>query len=87
MRGRGSILARRKRERRDDDVCLWTISEAARATGLSRDKIRQAIELWERSRGAFGLAFVRTGESNRPHIRKIKVMEWIVEMERSASGR
>ena len=87
FRGRGSLIAARDSVPRDTDVCLWTISEAARATGLSRDMIRQAISLWEASRGAFGLAFVRCSNSERPRIRKSQVLDWIETMEQRAAHR
>ena len=85
--GRGSLVAARESVPRDTDVCLWTISEAARATGLSREMIRRAISLWEASRGAFGLAFVRCSNSDRQRVRKSQVLDWIERMERSAAHR
>lgn len=87
IRGRGSMIAAREKVPRDADVCLWTISEAARATGLSRDLITQAVKLWESSRGAFGLAFVRCSNSERAHVRKSQVLDWIETMEQRASHR
>lgn len=89
IRGRGNVIARRALDERcrDADVCLWTISEAARATGVSRDMIRQATKIYEASRGAMGLAFVRLTATERVRMRKTQVLEWIEEMERKAAHR
>lgn len=70
---------------RDDDICVWTISDIARRTGFSRNTIRYNMDLYESSRGAFGLAFIRATQSDRRRARKSMVLAWMQQMERAAS--
>ena len=69
----------------NDDVRCWSISEIARNTGFSRDLIREAMNLYENSRGVMGLPFMRATVSERRRARKSQVLEWMQRMERNAA--
>lgn len=71
----------------NDDIVCWTISEIARRTGYCRDTIAAAMNLYENSKGAFGLPFMRATPGDRRRSRKSMVVEWMQRMERSAAHR
>ena len=71
--------------KRDDDVCVWTISEISRNTGFSRNTIRAAMDLVEPSRGELGLAFMRPTPGEHRRARKSMVINWMESLERKAS--
>ena len=70
-----------------DDFQVWSISAIARNTGYSRDIVRHAMNLYEQSRGAMGLPFMRATESERRLSRKSMVLQWFERMEASAAHR
>ena len=70
----------------DDDIRVLSILAISKLTGVSRDRIRREMNLWESSRGAFGLPFMRIdGDARR--CRKAMVLEWMKQMERKAAHR
>jgi len=71
----------------NDDIRAMTISETSRTTGFCRDTIRNAMNLYESSKGAFGLPFMRATKCERRRSRKSMVIEWMSRMERSAARR
>lgn len=71
----------------NEDIELWTISEIARATKLSRDTVRDAMNLYENSNGYFGLAFVQIDNGSRRFARKEQVRNWFERLERRSARR
>jgi len=71
----------------NDDIRAMTISEISRVTGYSRDTIRSAMNLYEASKGALGLAFMRATIGERRRARRSMVLEWMSGLEKSAARR
>lgn len=63
----------------DDELQVMTVSDAARLTGLTRDIITQALNLWTKSRGSYGLRFIRP--VNRRMIRRSELLTWFENLE------
>lgn len=77
-------------KRLDDRRLLLSISELSRRVGASRKDISHAMDCWERSHGAFGLAFIRlSNDSDNAH--RLTCMgaydDWIRRKERDSAGR
>ena len=75
--------------RLDDRRVLLSISELARRVGADRKSISYAMDDWERSHGAIGLAFIRLGGSDNGHRHTCMSAydDWVRRQEQASAGR
>lgn len=67
---------------RDDELETLSVLQASKITGLSRNTIARAMNLWSSTKGRHGLRFIQPAE--RRLVRRSELLSWFERQERDA---